>query len=97
MSSNNWLSMMKRNNDERGRSMASRQGLSPTFSFLPRSASTSLAKEKPKDTQQISTKLIKIVHLLNVKVKKNYFFCFCRLEQFAKNNKPTELPKEIPI
>ena len=79
MSSNNLLSMLARGQEARGNSLSNRQGASPTFSFMPRSASRSLNKNSIKVDRQISVQLLKIAHLINVKVKKEYFFSFCKL------------------
>ena len=79
MRTNNLLSMLTKGQENRGKSLANREGVSPTFSFMPRSTSTSLSKFPAKNNQEMSAKLIKIVHLLNVKVKKSYFFSFCKL------------------
>ena len=97
MSTNNILSLLATGQQNRGRSLANRHGNSPTFSFMPRSTSSSFSKHQPqhsnsnhkekdkdidtkteKDNNRMS-KLFKMVHLLNVKVKQNYYFPFCKM------------------
>ncbi len=90
MSSTGLLSLIV-NGSSRGRSLANRSNLSPGLSFFPRSASSSLDKHKTCNAQE-STKLIKVGHLLNIKVKQNYFFAFCKIEQNAKNKKSSQKP-----
>ena len=85
MRSNHLLSLLANCQEGRVKSLAHRQAASPTFSFLPRSNSTSLKKGPPRDQQKISTQFVKVFHLLNVKVKQSYFFSFCKIEQLAKN------------
>lgn len=87
MSSQSLLSMLSQGQSTRARSQAHRHGLSPTFSFMPRSASTSLHKQQISQTSNAerSPQLYKIVHLLNVKVRQSYFYSFCRIEQIAKS------------
>ena len=89
MSSNNWLSMMNRSASRAGGSVAHRQGFSPTMSFMPRSTSTSLNKHETSkaqpDQQKVTVQLFKVLHLLNVKVKKNYLYSFCKMEQIYRN------------
>ena len=97
MSSNNLLSLLEKSQEKRRSSIASRQAVSPTFSFMPRSASRSVQRTPPRDNNKVSTQLYKISHLVNLKVKQSYFFCFCKIEQIAKKrleNKPanTEIP-----
>jgi len=82
MSRNNLLlSLLANNPNSRSNSLVSREGLSPTMSFFPRSTSTSLQKVEKKETNKVqtSTQLIKLVHMLNVKLKQNYYFVFCKL------------------
>jgi len=83
MSSNNWLSMMNRSSNRTGGSLTRSQGLSPTMSFMPRSTSTSLNKHESvksqPDQQKVTVQLFRIMHLLNVKVKKNYLYSFCKI------------------
>ena len=64
---------------------------------MPRSASKSVHKSTPRDHKKASTQLYKISHLINVKVKQSYFFCFCKIEQLAQkrvDNTPVNI--EIP-
>lgn len=89
MSTQSLLSILSKGQATRARSQANRHGLSPTFSFMPRSSSTSLHKHETAkaDSPQRSQQLIKVIHLLNVKVKQSYYFSFCRIEQIYKHYK----------
>lgn len=82
MSRNNLLlSLLANNPNSRSNSLVSREGLSPNMYFFPRSTSNSLQKVEKKETNkmQTSTQLIKMAHMLNVKLKQNYYFAFCKL------------------
>lgn len=92
MSSTGLLSLIV-NGSSRGRSLANRSNLSPGLSFFPRSASSSLDKHKA-CTAQESTKLFKVGHMLNIKVKQSYFFAFCKIEQNVKNNQSHQKQKQ---
>lgn len=83
MSTNNLLSLLVKTQNARGHSLTSRQGLSPSFSFMSRSTSTSTPKFDSTNVQR-TTPLYKLAHLLNIKVKQNYYFSFCRIEQIYK-------------
>lgn len=93
MSTNSLLSLLTRNSQNRTNSLANRQGLSPSFSFMPRSSSTSISKYQVSsgaDSSERPTRLFRVAHLLNVKVKQNYFYGFCKIEQMAKKKKETQ-------
>lgn len=82
MSRNNLLlSLLANNPNSRSNSLANREGISRTISFFPHSTSTSLQKVEKKQSNKVqtSTQLIKLVHMLNVKLKQSYYFVFCKL------------------
>lgn len=93
MSTNNLLLSLLPNcsNNFRSSSLTSKNSISPFLSFCPRSSSTdNVVAMKQKPTIHANDKkwtpLLKIGHLLNVKIKKAFYFVFCKLEQFTKNN-----------
>lgn len=87
MSTNSLLSLLAKQS-ARVSSLANKHGISSTFSFTPRSSSTSIHKhEVSSGNAQRSSQLYRVTHLLNVKVKQNYFYGFCKIEQISKSGK----------
>lgn len=93
MSSNSLLLSLLPNcsNNFRSSSLTSKNPVSPFLSFYPRSTSTdhvAAIKQKPapQDNDKKWTPLLKMAHLLNVKIKKGYYFVFCKLEHFKKKS-----------
>ena len=103
MSTTNLLSMLNNSGSGsvRGRSMAHRLGSSPSFSFMPRSVSSSLHKTSStsNNNKESMVQIVKMNHMLKIKYKENIMFSFCKIEQYAKlvadkESKITDLPCE---
>lgn len=58
----------------------------------PRSSST--ARPKAKQDGQHSASLVRLAHLLNLKVRNHYYFLFCKLEQIKKKHKSQPVKQE---
>lgn len=105
MSTNSLLLSLLPNqsNGFRPSSLSSRTALSPQFSFYQRSSSTNhnLNDRKPPPaphTAQHWTPLLKMGHLLNVKIKKACYFVFCKMDQYRKAAKSSvTATSEIPV
>ena len=92
MSSNNLLLSLLANSsaNPRSSSLMLKNALAQSN---PRSSST--ARPKPKQGGQHSASLVRLAHLLNLKVRNHYYFLFCKLEQFNKKCKSQTAIQEI--
>lgn len=91
MSSNNLLLSLLANSsaNPRSSSLMLKNALAQSN---PRSSST--ARPKPKQDSQYSASLVRLAHLLNLKVRNHYYFMFCKLEQLNKKYKSQNVKQE---
>ena len=92
MSSNNLLLSLLANSsaNTRSSSLMLKNALAHSN---PRSSST--ARPMPKQDSQHSASLVRLAHLLNLKVRNHYYFIFCKLEQISKKCKSQNVQQEI--
>lgn len=92
MSSNNLLLSLLANSSANPRS-SSLMLKNSLIHSNPRSSSTT--RPKPKQDAQHNASLVRLAHLLNLKVRNHYYFIFCKLEQISKKFKSQNVQQEI--